>query len=61
MSLGVVGEFPGRPRRGACPLPVLPPSLPCALGVCCVLFVVVCVTAGRGATEVYWMLRPGAL
>ena len=23
--------------------------------------VVICKTAGRGATEVYWMLRPGAL
>ena len=25
------------------------------------LFVVICMTAGRGAAEVYWMLRPGAL
>ena len=25
------------------------------------LLVVICMTAGRGATEVHWMLRPGAL
>ena len=32
-----------------------------SLCYCLLFFVVVCVTAGRGATEVYWVLRPDAL
>ena len=38
------------------------PSPPVVVVLLSLLFVIViCGTAGRGATEVYWMLHPGAL